>query len=158
MKRIFLLSFILFLFAFNVSAQNEARQISKLVRVNCEEYLARADEMMGEQSRNPNSKIYVFVYVGKEAKFSYDKGNINYKLISPQSNLAIATIQTMKARLQIRKIQLENYVFVEAGFRDEFTVEIWNVPNNIEPPKPSPTLENMKYRRGKSKGFCIGCC
>ena len=52
----------------------------------------------------------------------------------------------------------EKFVFVESGFLEDFKVELWNVPDGATPPKPTPTLKRMKYRKGKPVGFCLGGC
>jgi hypothetical protein len=52
----------------------------------------------------------------------------------------------------------QNFEFVVAGFRENFTVEFWIVPNGVTPPEPSPTLTKMKYRKGIPAKFCLGCC
>lgn len=154
-----LLPFIFCLFVLSVVGQeNAARKIDVFINATCEEYLARADAMYSVQTNNPNSKIYVFVYEGKQNKPVYKNGNTTSKSVLPPIGLATAVIQSMKARIQIRKFPLENYVFVNGGFREDFTVETWLVPPGAEPPKPTPTLKKMKYRKGKSKGFCLGCC
>jgi hypothetical protein len=54
--------------------------------------------------------------------------------------------------------RVERFNFIEAGFREKLTVEIWLAPNGATLPKPTPTLTKMKYRKGKAVGFCIDCC
>lgn len=159
MKQKFLLIIVFSLLAATAFSQTgEARKIFEFGNVNCEEYLAAVDVMIG-QTNNLNSKIYVFVYEGKERRPVYKNGEfVNYKSVLPQFGLVKARIKSMKKRLTYRKSPLENYVFVNGGFRKDFGVEIWLIPNGVEPPKPTLTLEKMKYRRGKPSGFCLDCC
>ncbi len=141
------------------SQTEEARKIDEFGDTNCEDYLARADAMEITQANNPNSKIYIFVYEGKLKKSIYEKGkDVHYRWVFPQFGLANETIKTIKSRLIWRKVPIKNYVFVNGGFRENFTVELWLAPNGAESPKPTPTLEKMKYRKGKPTGFCLGCC
>ena len=161
MKQKFLLAIILCLFALPVFGQTEAaRKIDEFWNVPCDEYLARADAMINEQVNNPGALIYVFIYEGKEKRPFYKNGKfVDYsKFVLPQYGLAKARIESMKNYLKLRKIPLENYSFANGGFREEFWVEIWLAPPGAEVPKPMPTLKKMKYRKGKSKGFCLGCC
>ncbi len=126
--------------------------------ISCEEYLSRADAMKIEQANNPNSRIYVIVYEGKERKRDYNSKNVTFKSVLPQYGQAAATIRTMQKRLKLNKVPIQNYIFVNGGFREQFGVEIWLVPSGAGLPKPTPTLEKMKYRKGKPKGFCLDCC
>ncbi|HQU84444.1 MAG TPA: hypothetical protein PKY59_15005, partial [Pyrinomonadaceae bacterium] len=72
---------------------------------------------------------------------------------------AKAKIESMKKYISnVKKLSLENFSFIEAGFRENSTIVFWNVPKGAEPPKPTPTLKKMKYRKGKAKGFCLYCC
>lgn len=151
---------LLFCFTFSICAfSQKAELIDGIGSVNCETYLAFADNMMIQQANNPNAKTYIFIYEGKEPIPVYKNGKfIKDKSVLPKFGLANARIQSMKTRMKIYKTPLENYVFVKGGFRENFMVEIWSVPNGVEPPKPTPTLKKMKYGKGKAKGFCIGCC
>ena len=149
-------------FAFSISAQTqEAQKIDEFESVKCDEYLNRMDNAILNVTNTPNSKIYIFVYEGRVvSKTKYDsKGEfIGYDYVYPPFGLAKAKIRSMKEYLKMRKIPQENYIFVEAGFLENFKVEFWNVPKGASPPIPSPTLKKMKYRKGKPTGFCTGCC
>ena len=115
--------------------------------------------MIIEQANNPDSKIYVFVYEGKVSQPIYKESKlVGYKSLLPQYGLAKARIESMKKYLARKKVPVENYVFVNDGFREDFGVEIWMVPSDAKQPKPTPTLEKIKYRKGKPTGFCLGCC
>jgi hypothetical protein len=102
-----------------------------------------------------SSKIYVFVYEGKAPKYKRN-GELEKNSALPQRSLAKTKINSMKELLSYWA-SLENFVFVEAGFRENFKVEFWTVPNGVIPPKPAPTLTKMKYRRGTPEGFCTAC-
>ena len=144
---------------FSVFAQaEEARMIDEFGVIPCDEYLARVDAMAIEKANNQNAQIYVFIYEGKEKIPDYNNGNVTYKTYLPRYGLAKAKIESMKKYLEFRKFTPQNYVFANGGFREEFRVEIWLVPPGAEAPKPTPTLEKMKYRKGKAKGFCTSCC
>lgn len=144
-----------------VSAQTpEAQKIDEFANVNCEGYLARMDNIFISALSDPSSKIYVFVYEGKLTKPKYDSTgkSIGYESALPQMGLAKARIRSMKQYLKMKNMPPEKFVFIEAGFLENFKVELWNVPDGATPPKPTPTLKKMKYRKGKPVGFCLGCC
>lgn len=157
-----LFSFLLLIsFSIIVSAQTlEAQKIDEFGNVNCEGYLARMDNALLTAMNDPTSKIYVFVYEGNLTKSKYDSNGkaIGFESSLPQMGLAKARISSMKKYLKMKKIPQEKFVFVEAGFLENFKVELWNMPDGATPPKPTPTLKKMKYRKGKPVGFCLGCC
>jgi len=154
-----LLPVIFCLFALSVFGQEkEARRFDEYGTIPCDEYLARAEAMIFGQASNPNSKIYVFIYEGKEKRSVYNKGEMTYKSVLPPRGLAKAKIDSMKKYVALKKISPENYVFSNGGFREDFWVEIWLVPNGAKPPTPTPTLKKIKYRKGRSSGFCLDCC
>ena len=144
-----------------VSAQTqEAQKIDEFGNINCEGYLARMDNTFLSALNDSSSKIYVFVYEGNLTKPKYDSNGkaIGSESALPQMGLAKARISSMKQYLKMKKMPQEKFVFVEAGFLDNVKVELWNVPDGATPPKPTPTLKKMKYRKGKPVGFCLGCC
>ena len=148
-------------FSIVISAQTPAAQkIDEFGNVNCEGYLARMDNTFVSALNDPSSKIYVFVYEGYLTKPKYDSNgkSIGYESALPQMGLAKARIRSMKQYLKLKNMPQEKFVFVEAGFLEDFKVELWNVPDGATPPKPTPTLKRMKYRKGKPVGFCLGCC
>ncbi|HVE56409.1 MAG TPA: hypothetical protein VNB22_06235 [Pyrinomonadaceae bacterium] len=157
--RIKLLPVFFCLFVLSVLGQEkEARRFDEYGTIPCDEYLARADNMIIAQKSNPDSKIYVFVYEGKEKRSVYNKGEMTYKSVLPPRGLAKAKIDSMKKYVALKISPIESYVFANGGLREDFWVEIWVVPNGAEPPKPTPTLKKIKYRKGKARGFCLDCC
>jgi hypothetical protein len=160
MKQKFLLAIIFCLFALSVFGQTrEAQKLDEFGSIPCDEYLARADTMIAAQANNPGAMIHVFIYEGKSKTPIYKKGElVSYKSSLPPFGLAKAKIDSMKKYLKRRKIPVENYVFANGGFREDFWVEIWVVPPGAEAPKPTSTVKKMKYRKGKASGFCTWCC
>jgi hypothetical protein len=56
--------------------------------------------------------------------------------------------------INFRRFPKEKVLFISGGFRENHTVELWVVPNGANPPKATPTLESMKYRKGKPVNMC----
>jgi len=155
MKTIFLTFLFCILFCFSAFSQ-EAEQIDSFGDgITCEDYLARMDAVINQAHNNLSSNIFVLIYEGKQLK--YNRKN-KTELIFPHYGLANAKIRSVKEYLSLRNAPAERFVFVKAGFREEFMVEIWLVPAGAIPPKSTPTLTKMRYRKGKAVGFCIGCC
>jgi hypothetical protein len=158
-KRFFSLALLIFL-ALPVCGQTpEAQKLEEFGTIHCDEYLARVDAILIGQANNPNAMIYVFIYEGKERQQIYKNGAFaGYKSVLPTYGTAKAKIESMKKYLKLRKQPVENYVFASGGFRADAGVEIWLVPPGAEPPKPTPGLKKIKYRKGKAQRFCLECC
>lgn len=152
------LLFILWFLIFNLSGFTQTREaaiIDVLQSVSCDDYLARMDGVFQTLKNSQNSKIYVFFYEGRIRQAIYNKNynTVGYREVLPVYGELNARISTMKKRISLYN-SLENFVFVKAGFKEMYTTEFWLVPNNATPPKPTPTLQKLKYRKGKANGFC----
>ena len=155
MKIFFSILFFCILFSATTFAQT-AEILDEFSNLACDEYLGRMDWILFETRKDSSANIYVFVYEGKETKYNFRTDKIDF--VFPTRGSAKAKIASMKTYAAYRKVSVEKFKFIEAGFREKSTVEIWFVPKGAEPPTPTPTLEKMKYRKGKAKGFCVSCC
>jgi hypothetical protein len=155
MKTTFLI--LLFCILCSVPAfSQESQKIDEFENIPCDDYLARMDYAMVKASDNPSSTIYVLIYEGRELKYNSRK-NKN-ELVYPNFGSAKAKISSMKKYVASREFPVERFTFVNAGFRKNLAVEIWLRSTGETPPKPTPTLTKMKYRKGKASGFCLWCC
>lgn len=156
------LPLLIFVFAsfVGVHAQSkEPAQIDEFGSVTCEDYLARMDNVIIVAKNNPDSQIYVLVYEGKAKRYVYDsRGKSSIRVSNPEVGLAKAKIRSMKKYLAVRNFPQQNFVFVIAGRRENFAVEIFFVPKGADEPVPTMTLSEIRYRKGKPQGFCLGCC
>lgn len=144
-----LLSFVVF-----VSAQSaEAEKIDEFTHEPCDAYLSRMDAAMDKAYKNPASTIYVLIYEGKEREYNFRKKKT--KFVLPKVGSAKAKFESVKRYSSFRRFPTDRFSFIEAGFRENLSVEIWLVPAGAMPPKPTPTLKKMKYRKGKPAGFCV---
>jgi hypothetical protein len=155
MKAMFSILLFCLLFAVSVFAQ-EARKFDEFGYINCEDYLARMDNAIVHARDNPSVTVYVFIYEGREPV--YNRRTRKEQLMLPVAATIEAKIITMRRYLTRYKLPVERFSLVKAGFRENAAVELWTVPNGAAPPKPTPTLTKMKYRKGKPRWFCTGCC
>jgi hypothetical protein len=133
--------------------------IDEFGSVSCEDYLSRMDSAIIQAANNPDAQIYVLVYEGKVSRYVKDRrGKWRIRVSNPEVGLAKAKIRSMRKYLDVRGYGERNFVFVSGGYRENFTVEMWLVPEGAEQPIPKPALTRMKYRKGKPDGFCLGCC
>ena len=133
-----------------------AEKLDEFENIPCDDYLARMDAAMNEAYKNPLSTVYLLIYEGKEMKYNSRKRKT--ELVFPGFGSAKAKIDSVKRYMSLRTFPIERFKFIKAGFRENSTVEIWIVPTEAIPPKSTPTLTKMKYRKGKSTGFCWWCC
>ncbi|HEX9963250.1 MAG TPA: hypothetical protein VGB00_20125 [Pyrinomonadaceae bacterium] len=155
MKAIF--SALLFCLLSGVSAfSQEAQKFDYFEDVPCDEYLGRMDAAIAHARQNPTATTYVLIYEGKARR--YNNRTKKTELAFPAYGSAAAKILSIKNYLSKRNFPVKRFSFVKAGFRENAAVEIWTVPVGATPPKPTPTITKMKYRKGKAYGFCTDCC
>lgn len=126
---------------------------------NCEDYLARMDGIL-VRLHEPGQRVVFVVYEGKTQEVTYKKDGTSVKrLLLPQYGLARTKIASMKSYLRAKGADLSRVTLISGGFREELTVEVFVVPERSEiQPVARPTVEKMKYRKGKPAGYCMGCC
>ena len=148
------------IFGFPQSAK-KSTNIDEFGILPCGDYLGHLDHIGNTVVENPSAQIFVLVYEGKTPQYAYKKdGTYSVRDVLPQYALAKTIIASMKQGLiqrqkRIPEFKIDRVVFVEAGFRESFRIETWVVPDGIKPPPKAPTVEKMKYRKGKPVGFCF---
>jgi len=155
MKLLIVTVLILFVCALTSYTQN-SEMIDYFARISCDDYLARMHFAMNSADKNPDSKIYFLMYEGpSEIWFGKFPGT---KMANPVAGAFQAKVRSMKRLILLNKRDLSDFVFVDGGFRNQPTIEVWLVEKGAESPKPTPTVKTMKLRRGKARGFCTDCC
>lgn len=143
---------LVFLFLFiNIFAQNkEARKIDEFGVVPCEEFRARLDSFLSELQIAGQSKGFIIVYEGNYSYRIYDQyPNTKFKTYLPSFGESNYRTQVMINHFKFRNFDPSKYLFISGGFREKHEIEFWIVPNGVKPPKASPTLDKIKYRKGK---------
>ncbi|MDQ3800446.1 MAG: hypothetical protein M3384_13440 [Acidobacteriota bacterium] len=140
--------------------QREAEKIDDFEATSCDDYRGRLDRLLVSVNNSSGAKGYVIVYPGNLKQFIYDRNwkNKGIKYVKPAANYARELIGYFKSHLRLRRFPAERIVFIEGGFREEFTIEFWLVPKDAAPPTPTPTLKKIKQAKpGKyAEGFCGG--
>jgi hypothetical protein len=140
-------------------SQSKAYLIDELENPSCEGYLASMDNVTIQAKKYPASRLIIFVYEGKVDRTVYQKnGKVSTRLSLPEHGLGDMRIRSMKKYLGSRGAALERFFFFPEHFREKLSVEIWMVPEGASAPEPTPSIETMKYRKGRPKGFCMACC
>lgn len=79
---------------------------------------------------DPSQRAFMFVYAGKRSV----KGEAGRILDEYREHL----------RKKLSKREFERIVFIDGGFREIGTTEIYLAPIGADPPKPSPTLKRCE--------------
>ena len=147
------LTVILCLFAFApfVSAQNkEARKTSEDEELTCEEIDLWLRNLESDLENEPGATAFIIFYEGKHGIYYPEKE----KYLLPRFGESAARTQTMQTRMSFLRLDRKKFICIDGGFRENYTVEFWIVPDRATPPAPTPTLEKMKYRKGKPADIC----
>jgi hypothetical protein len=134
----------------------EAKMIDEFGRITCESYLLRMDQAIQTARENPEAKVYIVIYEGKVIVSTgrRKKPTILYPIVGSVR----AKIRSIRKLISTRDVPIDKFVFIDGGFRAEPIVEIWLAPTGEGPPKPTPTVKKLRFRKGKASGFCTGCC
>ncbi len=153
-KNLFKIVFLMFV-TINISARSDKFiMFDQLQSYNCEDLMVRLDNFIFTLGADKTSRGFIVVYEGKYLNYINEKKS---KSLLPRFGESALRVHFMQNYLiNFRGFPKEKVLFISGGFREEHTVELWVVPNGANPPKSSPTLENMKYRKGKPSRFCMG--
>lgn len=157
----FILIVVIATFAMIADAQKpEARLIDEAGDMPCGDYEGRMDLLLAETSSEPSSIAVVVYYEGRYVAPTYSKSG---KLLSSRSvSPTFGEVQGRVRWLQnyvigFRRFPKEKIRFISGGYREKFSIDTWIVPNGAAHPKPSRTVETMKFRKGEPTYFsCIG--
>ena len=150
---------LLYLLVFVATAfAQEAQKVDEIKTYYCDElkfhiydFAVGIDNNSNSINNNPNAKGYIISYEGKYSSY------LN-RLVLPRFGEVESRLALIKKHLLFLRYPMEKIVFIKGGFREEQTVEFWIVPNGAEPPKTKPTLDKIKYRKGKPPKLLMGDC
>ncbi len=155
--RIKILIFLLCFFtpdSFTFSQTKEAEKITEFGFIPCGELMAQVDGSFQYFLREKSEKFYIIYYEGRQFKSStYNKKTNKYdiKLTNPVRGYALNRAKEVVLYLRRYKPKREEIVLIDGGFKEKFTIELWQVPKNAELPKLAPIIfkEDVKFRKGK---------
>ena len=128
----------------------EARKIKEFGDEGCEYFYTYLRDGVIESYQNPSSKVVVIVYEGAHRNsYATSTGKLEFRIESPRKGEAEARIRMMRWKMEDAKYPPDLFHFQLGGFRERYSVEIWIVPAGAIPPKPTPTLREMTFRKGR---------
>ena len=149
-----LFSFLLLLsFVVSVSAQDkEARKIEEISDFCCEYVRSVLDGFLAKLQNNPGAKGGVIFYDGKNH-------NICNKKRPPKRGELSLIVETVENHFNFRSFPTKEFVWINGGYREDWTIELWIIPKNAKLPEADPTIkkEKIKFRSGKAKDIDLQC-
>lgn len=143
--KVFILACCLISFAPVLSlAKVEARKLIETEFYGCDFELVYLDNLSVELQNQPEMRGYIIVYAPS---------------VGSKSDTARAHAARMKKFLvESRALKAERIIFVDGGFREKLSYEMWLVPQGAELPvaRPTASRKDVKLRRGKTKLHSCG--
>ncbi len=160
MTKLFFMFLCFSIFALQSFAQSkETRKFASLTTLECEGLKSLSYGFRNEINDSKNSKGYVIVYEGRKETPVYKNGSFEkYQYLLPLRGELNQQIRLIRGMFNFMEIPQGKIKILNGGFREKFTIEFWINPNGAKSPKPTPTLKQMKYRRGKLYRFVYFNC
>ena len=125
----------------------------------CGDAEARLDLWFAELIGNlPDAKGIAIYYEGDYLQVRYNRGGekIGERLVAPVFGEAHYRVRWLQKYTNFRGFPKEQIDFVFGGYRRTFAVELWLVPKGSAYPKLEPSVDQLKFRRGKFTHFsCV---
>ena len=145
MKSLKLLAAVLIIGTAVFGRQEEARLVDQFGDLSCEEVRGRIDLLLMDLTDRPGSQGLFIYFDGRFAK--YQGKSVRYVL--PAIGQAQSRIDFFRSHLVFRGFDSRRITFISGGFREKYEVELWLVPPHGRFPTVKPTLESMKFRKGR---------
>lgn len=128
--------------AIAVSAQKkEAELYDEFGYIECEDLRQRLDMFMVELINRPDARGYFITYDGK------------YRGKLPVFGETHFRTQMMIEHFKFRNFPMNRVMFINGGYREDYINQLFIVPKGAKPPKPEPTLDEIKYRKAELVGI-----
>jgi hypothetical protein len=154
MKAIISFCCLVFLLTISVFSQTAAK-IDEIPKLPCGGMMLHMDNYHQELKEKPQNKLYVIYYEEKNHQISVYNPKTKKEEIhleNPRFGNALNRAKEIPLYLKtMYKVPNSRIVLIDGGFRDEFTLEIWSVPEGAEIPKATPTVERKEVKFSEKK-------
>jgi hypothetical protein len=144
------------------SQTKEARKVVEFGSLPCGYFNPLMMTAYEDYKKSTDSKLYVVFYEAKNEEVFTTNKKTNAeekKIIKPRRGNALNRAKEIPLFLETAyQVPAEKVVLIDGGFRENLEIEIWIVPKNAEPPKPSPTVNPKDVKFDKGKPFEIRRC
>ncbi|MEO5858120.1 MAG: hypothetical protein ABIR33_04140 [Pyrinomonadaceae bacterium] len=135
---------ILLSISLSIAQSPEPKLIAEFGNVGCEDWLGRMDLFLDELSNSKDRSGVVIFYEGNYINRSKRPN----PLVAPVIGEGNMRANFMRQYFAHRRLDMSRIIFVSGGFRNEHLIELWSVIPGGKYPKPRPTRESIKYRKG----------
>ena len=138
------------------SFSQEARKIAELGYEQCSYFNALVDSMYEDYKRVPDSRLYV-IYYEQKGYLVYTNNSPRKKKtvwVNPRKGDALSKAKEIEIYLKsIHNLPDNQINYIDGGFRERFTLEVYLLLNGAVPPKPTPTIseKDIVFRKGKPR-------
>ncbi len=127
----------------NLVSQNDiARKFDDYGDLNTDDEAARLDAFAEELRQHPNLRGYIIGY-NQPRKL---RGSYLRRIYGDQHYLSWA-----------RGIEPSRVVVIDGGYRNEYRIELWLVPEGAPPPSPDPNISRPQINDATSYQFDLEC-
>lgn len=148
MKSIILL-LVLTLFPVALTAQEAdvRRDYDEFGLVCCEDVRQRLDNFMIELQNDPGASGVVMFYGGLKHPTCE---NWNKNRLPRRGELSFL-ITTIEKHFMFRKFPLNRITWINGGYKEELTVQLWHMSKGATIPSPKPTVlkKDIKFKAGR---------
>ena len=120
------------------SFAQDTRKFDEFGDVNCEDEMARLDNLAVQLQTDPQTVGHIIVYGGRSGR----RG---------EARARASRIKTYLVKN--RGVEASRILTIDGGYRENLTVEIWMLARSLGVPRASPTVElkDVKFKKGKIK-------
>lgn len=114
--------------------------------INCEDEMARLDNLAIELQNEVDSSAYIFIYGGKRGTF--------------RDEVRVRGARMKRYLIQSRGVDPDKVKLIDGGYRETFSVDVRIVPNGAVAHEASPTVapKLVRFKKGKMPRYNeVGC-
>ncbi len=102
----------------------------------CDDLKAHLDNIAAYLNNEPKSKVYILGYSGRDSPLTRVRQHLNI---------------ARPFMFYVRGVDMNRVVTINAGYREQLTIEAWLVPEGVAPPAPSSTVNPKSDARAPIK-------
>jgi hypothetical protein len=114
----------------------EAHKIAEYGTLPLKDEQAKLDDFFVEFYNSSETRIYIYAYGGRKSR---------------PGDARRAAERAKRYLVGKREVDAASVEIVDGGYREELAVELWIVPNIVEPPEPTPTVTRTAPKKTPAK-------
>jgi hypothetical protein len=114
----------------------EAKKFVEYGTLPLKEEQAKLDDFFIEFYNSSETRVYIYAYGGRASR--------------PGDARKVAE-RAKKYLIGKRELDAASVTIVDGGYREEPTIELWLVPNIVEAPAPTPTVDRLAPKKAPAK-------